>query len=409
MKLSFRYADRTVRYAIDSQGALDREILAAKHVPRGGEFVIDLRQTRPSEIKRYRKFVRKNEELCTGVFNGEMTVHVSEHVAGNPVAKREARSLFRMQTALMQMGKPPGFEQYFAGLMEMYSEAFKKFHAKQTKKHAGDARIVSFDFGDYKSRYVVDEETGDATGHMTNDKSCGKNEFVLDVDETDPAKLKEYAGFISKNRDLYWYLFEQEMCNYADRHMSESPKAWANAKRLFELNQRFEETELAVDFATCYQRYVSHMGRMEDAGNENLTRVSFGYAHERTQYVAEKGASRHKTYHVILDEPPEPGELIIKLDETDPAKIEEYRRFVDGNQDLYAGMFANEMQILILTYATGTTVSRELAQELFHMHARITGLPESQFGEFFDKQVEIVKREMPRGFQDAVRRELGGG
>ncbi len=385
MKLSFRYGDHTSQYKHD--GGLefsDHRILAGKRVPGKDEFLIDLNAKNPAEIQKYRKFARKNWDMYSVIYAEEMRAQVLAHADGDPRAKRKAAKLHRMNLKLIGEDDPVSFEKYFARLSEEF--------VAPKDDGTGNLKLVSLAFGEYKPLYAFDHKTGMVRRRVMDGRRREKGEFVIDVYETDRAKIAKYGRFVAENLDMYLHMFAEEMRFCTRAYKDGILEARDSAQKLFEMNQRFDKAAVPVDFETYFERADSFIERMGDFGDQSLIKASFGFVEARSQYVAEKGAGVHKKHHIVAGEPPEPGEIVIEMDETRPEVLEQYMEFVAENLDLYMDMFQTEMIVLVFAHVNGAKDAKRLAKQLFSMNARLTGAPESEFEEFFAKQVEIARK-----------------
>ncbi len=251
---------------------------------------------------------------------------------------------------------------------------------------------ISFDFGGFRSQYVYDEKTGKLGHHIIKDAPTDKGEFVINVDETDPAELARYEKFIDENQERYLDLLTKEMIAHARAHTDGAKEGRAHAKRFYELHQKFEKTTVTVNFGMHFARFVEVIARTKDMNDNTLRRVSFGFGDARSQYVVEQGSDEHKKHYVIVGEPPDFGEFVIEVDETRPEKIAEYAKFVFANQDLYRNLFINEMWAHTQAHLNGAEPSKDLARRLFYMNCNFMTTEKSEFEEFFAEQVEAMKK-----------------
>ncbi len=392
MKLSFRYGDRTSQYVLDDDMKNKvHNTLLGERVPDDDEFLIDLTTTDPAEIAKYREFANKNKELYDHRYAEEMFVQTHCHVHGDPKAKAEAELLFRTHLDITGQDRPADFEPYFARFLEMYEQ--------RMDADKGGLTRISFDYGELKSQYVVDEKADKVKHYLTEDGSSEEGEFVINVGETDPKEIARYERFIDANQKRYSDLFGREMANHASIYGDGVQQAKDYAQLLFEMNQRFKKTAIAlanleVNFENYFEMYVERAERMKDMFDKNLKRVSFGFGLSRSQYVVEKGSDEHKKHYIIVGDPPYPDEFIIDVDETDPGKIKEYRKFVLENKELYKNLSVMEMYSLTQRHLNGNKTAKGLAKKLFEINCNFyKGPKKSEFEGFFAKLEKVIKKE----------------
>ncbi len=385
MRFCIKYADRMLVYVFEGGMQYTTTYAPDAQWDPGGDGVqIDLYETDPAEIAGYRRYARKNWEPYTDVYSAEMHGLVLSHAGGNANAKPEAERLYNMNLKIAELSNANDFETYFAKLEE-------EFVGADAEDDDADLTRISFDYGGYRMQFVFDDEADRVRKHVIKGRTPARDEFVMDVDETDRAEVARYRRFVGKNMDMYLYMFSEEMRACAETYKHGIRQGKDYAMRLFALNQKFKKAAKPVDFETYFQRQLDILDRQADIGDQSLTRVSFDYGETRSQYVAEKGSDRHENYRIIVDEPPEDGEFIIDLNETLPKVIEGYMEFVAENTELYMDIFAMELSILAGAYLTGNKHSKEHARQLFAMNCKFTDVPESAFEEAFAMQADAVK------------------
>ncbi len=386
MKISFRYKDHTAVYEYrDGRGYTDHHILDPGQAPDDDGHQIDLTGAGPADIEAYRAFTRQNWTEYTCVYTDEIKELVFSHADGNPDAKADAERLYWTNIEIAGVERPMDFEPYFAKMVDAFVPP----------KDDGGGNLVkmSLSYGKSRSMYAFDQEAGKVSRHVLDGVPPKKDEFVIDLNQTDPAEIRKYGLFVSANLEMYLHMLGSEVRDFAGAYHNGIHTARDYAEMLYDMNQKFSEAALTIPFEEYFEGDDS-VDRMADMWDKTLRRVSFGFGAGRSQYVAEKGADRHRNRYEIGDEPRDSGELVIELGETDPGKITEYKEFVTKNPDLYLDVFMAEMIALVIAHASDSKDAKKRARALFEMNSKIRRPPKFEFEEFFEKHAETARTQM---------------
>ncbi len=379
VKLSFCYGDYTVVYEFDGGTEYkERHTLVGDRTPDDDEFQIDLAETDPAVIARYREFADKNPKLYDDCSIQEMFVQASGHANDDPNAWRSAAKLHRMCNAIKESSD--AFEPHFERLVNIFANA--RHNTKYLTK-------ITFEYAGHISQYdLAGDEQYENRQIPTGDRTHDRGEFLINVHETDPDEIAAYRRLADEDRERYDDLYAEEMFVLLRSHADGNQDAKAEAEALFRMNLAITEKDTTADFEPYFAKFLGMFEKVKDWDREDHPRISIEYGGVRSQYVFDE-----KT-NMILRKPIEGGsyemdEFVFDVDAADPAVIARYERFVGENQERYLRMLDGEMRHHADDHRNGYSHVKDYAQRLFNMNQRFkeTAVPED-FEAYFARYVE---------------------
>ncbi len=259
MKVSFRYGGRTSQYTFEGgTKSKKHQTLPGERVPDDYEFVIDLAETHPTAIKRYREFVDKNPELYARVYMDEsLTFYDSGD--GNPMGEFEMLYLVHLNI----MGRP--------------IRLGKDYKQKVVPVHDNDKfTLISFEFDLFRSQYVLDKNTKEQEDHhIIVCEPPGGGEFVIDVDETRPKVIDVYRKFVAQNKLMYLRSFMTETGVQAQSHLEGNKTAKGRAEQLFYMTRNLRPG-MTIGFEEFFARHITISKMVRDSGVQATRRALWG-------------------------------------------------------------------------------------------------------------------------------------
>ncbi len=235
-KISFGIGRHRSQYVIDKKtGRIDNNTFTGVR-PEAGEFVIDMDTTDHAKISEYRRFVSEHTTLYFYLFNREMFAYATTRGEGAREAKNYAKMLYELNQKFEETAPPMDFETFFAAFSKSAGQA-------EDLVDQGSTRL-SFDFGEYRSQYVAD---AGSDVHYEHNLIVGgppmAGETIIDINETRPEKLEEYARFADAHTKLYMNLFATEMVIQVRAYMEGDEEAKELARALYNKTCDFSASE----------------------------------------------------------------------------------------------------------------------------------------------------------------------
>ena len=113
---------------------------------------------------------------------------------------------------------------------------------------------IGFKYGNRISRYDFKDGVKQMHATVVAGGPVDDDEFILDVYETDPAKLEEYQKEIMNNEEIYNKLYSEE--SFVQMHVYKSgfPQAKDELKQLFFTYSTLKDPSKTYDFEAFYER-----------------------------------------------------------------------------------------------------------------------------------------------------------
>ena len=113
---------------------------------------------------------------------------------------------------------------------------------------------IGFKYGNRISRYDFKDGVKQMHATVTAGGPVGDDEFILDVYETDPAKLEEYQKEVMNNEEMYDKLYSEETFVQIGVYKSGALKAKDELKQLFFTYSTLKDPSKTYDFEAFYAR-----------------------------------------------------------------------------------------------------------------------------------------------------------